>query len=69
MKWTLYLTRDEWYPVFELSEETYSRDAPEIELSAQEYADYRRVYEEFEMWQEKLAAMECWHLRHDHAKP
>jgi hypothetical protein len=53
----LWITKDEWWPVFELitAEESWrSGSEPSVEVSEDDYADYQRVMAEFSAWQDRL---------------
>jgi hypothetical protein len=60
-----YVSKDEWYPVYELAsckDSFYAQLAAErpsetVELTAEEYADYKQTLKAFNEWQGKIADM------------
>jgi hypothetical protein len=49
-----YIMQDEWWPMYGLEEEL-GPDDPGMELTEEEWKDYRRVSAEFVKWQDKLS--------------
>ena len=49
-----YVSEDEWYPVYLLSDE---RIDPEFEFTDEEIADYEQMMSKFREWQKKLRAL------------
>jgi hypothetical protein len=50
-----YLSPHEWYPVLVLGSDFYDLALPPKEFTDEELADLRRVSDEFEAWQIKIA--------------
>lgn len=57
----VYLNHDEYYPLFRANAELGDgREEDTAELAEAEFADYRRVCDEFYAWQRKLRALYRW---------
>lgn len=51
------VSEEEWYPHYVISDRTPYFPDGTIELSDEEYKDYRRVRAEYLKWQEKLKSV------------
>ena len=54
----VYMNKDEWYPVYEIQKELKGGLMKEIEITDEEWLDYRALMEKFESWQIKLEKKE-----------
>ena len=55
----VYIDADERYPDFDLSTEPLSRyEMPTGELTEKEFEDWQRVRREYNVWTERISAME-----------
>ena len=54
----VYMSKDEWYPIYDIQKERSGGLVKEIEITDEEWLDYRALMEKFESWQSKLEKKE-----------